>query len=112
MSDRNPFIIPETPKDTRRRGCPVCGGMKYDGRMQYGVVTWKCADCKNEWHGGIGVEPADPTVPAPPQNPKDRPNIEWQRTREGGDTPQAVTVKRPDLTQDFRKGALIPPGEE
>jgi hypothetical protein len=80
--------------------------------MIYGVATFKCRPCGNEWQGGIGQVPVDPTVPAPPMNPKDEPALQFERTRHS-DKPQDFIVRRQDPTQSFRRGAKVPnPGEE
>lgn len=61
--------------------------------------------------GGIGRVAQDPTVPTPPIDPKDRPTIEFFKNARTGEVEEIF--RRPDLTQDFRKGAPIPaPGEE
>lgn len=112
MTDgRNPFIIPES-KPLPRRGCPKCGGVDYSGDMYSGVAKFKCRLCGEQWMGGTGMQPADPTVPMPPQNPKDSPNVDFKKTKEHGDKPVPYTLKRPDLTTDFRKGAPVPSGED
>lgn len=112
MSDRNPFVIPEV-KPGPRRGCPMCGGMDYGGNMVYGVVTFTCRLCKNEWQGGIGVEPQDPRTPMPPQDPRGAPVVQFEKDSKKSDKPQDYVARRPDLTQDFRKGAPVPkPGDD
>ena len=104
-------IIPPPP--VKRGGCPVCGSGEYGGKLAGGVLTRTCRSCGNVWQGGTGVEPQDPRIPFPPEDPSTRPNIEFARTRESGDRPVDFLVRKPDLTQDFRKGAPIPlPGEE
>lgn len=107
MSDRNPFVIPDE-KPAPRRGCPQCGGDKFSGYTNFGIVYRTCRSCGCEWQGGIGQLPQDPTVPVPPTHPNDRPNIEFVKTKVDGDRPVPVTVRRPDLTPAFRKGAPIP----
>jgi hypothetical protein len=91
----------------------VCGKMNFGGQMIYGILTNKCRDCGNEWQGGVGVEPQDPRVPFPPQDPRAAPTVEFQKTKESGDRPVDYLARRPDLTPDFRKGAPVPrPGED
>lgn len=108
---RNPFVLPDE-KPMPRRGCPVCGKMEFSGQMIYGVATFKCRPCGNEWQGGIGQVPQDPNVPLPPTNPRDAPILQFEKTRQS-DKPQEYLARRPDPTQSFRKGARVPnPGEE
>lgn len=109
--DRNPFILPDT-KPSPRRGCPQCGGFDFSGDMYSGIAKFKCRICGKDWMGGTGMQPADPTVPMPPQNPKDRPTIDFTKTKNSGDMPVPFLSKSPDLTQDFRKGAPVPSGED
>lgn len=109
---RNPFVVPDE-KPMPRRGCPVCGKMEFSGNMIYGVATFKCRACGNEWQGGIGQVPQDPRVPSPPANPRDAPTVQFERDVKKSDKPQDFIARRPDPTQEFRKGAPIPgPGEE
>lgn len=109
--DRNPFVLPDE-KPSLKRGCPKCGKAEFGGYMSYGVATFKCRLCGNEWQGGIGQEPQDPRIPVPPTSPKDVPIVQFERTRQS-DKPQDYLARRPDPTQSFRKGAPIPPpGEE
>ena len=111
--NRNPLVIPTEKPVVRRNCCPKCGGKDFGGQMIYGVATFKCRSCGNEWQGGIGQEPQDPRIPHPPANPKDGPNVDFFFTKESGDKPVPRTIRRPDTTPDFRKGAPIPPpGEE
>ena len=109
--DRNPFVIPEV-KPTPRRGCPKCGKNEFGGTMVYGVVTFRCRVCGNEWQGGIGQVPQDPRVPVPPQDPKAAPVVQFEKTKMS-DKPQDYIARKPDTTQEFRKGAPVPnPGDE
>lgn len=108
--DRNPLIIPEQDAP-KKRGCPVCGHEDYTGRRIGGVIHFTCTSktCGNKWQGGLPQEPQDPRVPRPPQNPMDRRSVEVGQDSKG----QPVELRRAvNLTQDFRKGALVPPGEE
>ena len=108
---RNPFVLPDD-KPVPRRGCPICKGMNFGGQMIYGVATFKCRDCGNEWQGGIGQEPQDPRIPFPPTSPKDEPIVQFERTKQS-DKPQEYLARRPNPTQSYRQGAPVPPpGEE
>jgi hypothetical protein len=79
--------------------------------MAMGVATFKCRKCKNEWQGGVGTMPQDPTVPSPPVNPKDAPRVDFYKNTKTGQIEEIR--RRPDSTQSFRQGAPIPnPGEE
>lgn len=79
--------------------------------MAFGVATFTCRKCGNEWQGGIGVEPQDPRVPVPPTSPKDQPIVEFGQSRATGERPVPYMTRRPDPTPDFRKGSPIPNGE-
>lgn len=104
--DRNPVIIP-TEKPVRR-GCPKCGSVNFSGRKVQGVITSTCKDCKNEWSGGLPQEPYDPRLPHPPEDPIPPP-VSFTKNDKG----MVVEERRAVSTaQEFRKGALIPPGEE
>jgi hypothetical protein len=109
MQDNNKFIIPEDVKT--KRGCPKCGCPDFVGRNVMGVVTWTCknSECGNKWSGGLPQVPLDPTKPHPPVDPADRPTLEFVKDGKG----QMHELRRsPNPTQDFRKGAPIPTGEE
>jgi len=105
--NRNPVIIPKT--EEKKRGCPKCGSMNFNGRRIQGVITYHCRDCKAEFGGGLPQEPLDPRLPHPPANPVP-PALQFTKTDRGA----IVEERRPvSLTTEFRKGALIPPpGEE
>ncbi len=105
--NRNPVIIPE--KVDTKRTCPKCFGTNFGGRKVQGTITFTCRDCKNEWAGGLPQEPLDPRQPRPPEDPT-YPSI-IQHKNSGG---TIIEERRPiSLTQEFRKGAPIPPpGEE
>lgn len=108
--DRNPLLIPTTKVvENRLRGCPKCGCDEYNGRMLYGAVEFTCNKCKNKWHGGLPQVPEDPLVPKPPVDPKDRPVVDFHRNKHGE---IVEDLRRVNLTQEFRKGALIPHGED
>lgn len=110
--DRNPFVVPDE-KPVSRRCCPACKRSNFGGQLIYGVATFKCRDCGNEWQGGIGQEPQDPRIPHPPENPRDAPIVGFELRPKVSDKPFPVIQRRPDLTPEFRKGAPIPnPGEE
>lgn len=113
MSDRNPFIIPDE-KPMPRRGCPACGANDFSGMAAGGVVTFTCRVCKNQWQGGIGQVAQDPTVPRPPENPRERPIVDFGlNPKEHGEKPVPYQTRRPDPSQTFRGGAPVPnPGEE
>lgn len=109
--NRNPFIVPEE-RPMPRRGCPICKGMNFGGNMVYGVVTFTCRDCGNQWQGGVGQVAQDPREPMPPEDPRSIPNIDFEKSKTSP-TPVEVQRRRPDLNQSFRKGAPIPsPGDE
>lgn len=107
--DRNPTIIPSYTKDEERpvrRGCPVCKKVDYSGRIHFGVATFTCRVCKNEWQGGLPQIPDDPRNPLPPANPLDRPTVEFYTNPK--DTGQVVEVNRPiSAVPDFKKGTPI-----
>jgi hypothetical protein len=89
----------------------MCGEADWDAFMSMGVATFTCRKCKNRWQGGVGMEPQDPTVPTAPINPKDLPKLEFYKNSKTGLIEELR--RRPDNTQSFRQGALIPnPGEE
>lgn len=108
---RNPVIVPER-RDTSI-SCPKCGGTDFEGRRIQGTITRRCKnpECKNEWAGGYGMNPAmpDPRVPVAPEiyQPPLRININHK-------TGQTEEIrKRVDLTPDYRKGLPVPQeGEE
>ena len=108
---RNPLVIPDSPAGGTRRGCPKCGVADFSGQMIYGVATFKCRTCQNEWQGGIGAVPADPREPAPPQDPRSAPTTDFERTKMSPN-PEEYRVRRADPTPDFRRGAPIPKGDE
>lgn len=105
---RNPVIIPEA--TDRKVRCPACKSDDYGGRKVMGVVTFTCRACKTQFGGGLPQEPADPRIPLPPMNPMTKPAVTINIDRNG----IASEERRPvSLTQEFRKGSLIPPpGEE
>jgi hypothetical protein len=108
--DRNPLIIPEaTP--AKRKGCPACGHNEFLGRRVGGVITWTCRSptCGNKWQGGLPQEEMDPREPRPPEDPRSKPPVTFEKDSKG----QMVEQRRPvNLTQEFRKGAPVPSGEE
>lgn len=87
----------------------MCKAQDYTGKMSHGVVTMTCAKCRNQWHGGIGLEAADPTIPSPPINPADQPVVQYIRGPNGEIVEQR---RRVSTHQEFRKGLPIPEGEE
>lgn len=110
MSDeRNPLLIPTRKEPVRLTGCPKCGAKQFSGRNIQGMITWTCAACKNQWHGGLPSVPEDPTVPRPPTDPRDVPVVDFVRGPHGEVLEQR---RRVNPTQEFRKGLPIPEGEE
>lgn len=105
---RNPLIIPV--EESKKKGCPKCGGTDFNGRKVQGSITFTCSSCKNQWAGGLPQEPQDPRLPTPPEDPASSPSLTFMKGR--GDMP--VEVRRGvSLTQEFRKGSPVPkPGEE
>jgi hypothetical protein len=105
---RNPIIIPELQR--KKPCCPKCGCERFGGRRVQGVVTFTCSDCRNQWQGGLPREPWEKDKPIPPENPKDKPLVDFAKNSKG----QTEEIRRRvDPTPDFRKGALVPnDGEE
>lgn len=111
---QNPLIMPTAEQKAEAAGgrgaCPKCRKSDYGGRKVGGVITFTCRVCSNIWTGGLGREPLDSSRPLPPQNPMERPSVVQTIDKNGviHETRHAVS-----LTQEFRKGALVPaPGEE
>lgn len=107
--DRNPVIIPK--EEPKKRGCPKCGCEDFSGRRIGGAnVVFTCAnkDCKQQWSGGLPQVAIDPRLPhAPDPVP---PPISYTKNDKGMVVEEVRAVP---LTQEFRKGAPIPPpGEE
>lgn len=109
-ANRNPLFIPgiHSPprEDPRQSTCPKCDGGNWGGRNVGGVVTFTCRDCGNKWYGGLPQQPMDPTVPAPPQDPRDVPTVRFERP--GPNKDFVEIVRRPIHAQAFRLGAPIP----
>jgi hypothetical protein len=76
-----------------------------------GVVTFRCKKegCPGEWYGGLPQEPVDPRMPTPPLNPRDLPRVDFIKDAKGEF--QEIR-RRPNLTQEFRKGAPILKGDD
>ncbi len=108
-SSRNPLLIPTSKETHALRGCPKCKAQDYTGRMSQGTVLMTCGKCRNQWHGGIGQEPLDPTIPSAPINPSDRPAVQYTTGAHGEILEQR---RRISTQQEFRKGLPIPEGEE
>lgn len=110
--DRNKLIIPDGPLlEGKRRGCPACGHQDFSGRRVMGQVTFTCknSECGNKWQGGLQQEPNDPHLPRPPENPKDKPPVAFEKDEKG----EFKEVRRAVSTvPEFRKGAPVPSGEE
>lgn len=107
--NRNPLLIPTSKESVRLRGCPKCKKENYSGRNIQGIITFTCHECRNQWHGGIGQEVQDPTIPLPAQDPLHRPTVDFLRNKHG----EAVEVnRRPNPVQEFRKGLPVPEGED
>jgi len=102
---RNPLIIPVGPEI--RRGCPECGHPEYEARNLSGVYRMTCKKCRFRWEGGLGQLPQDPRVPVPPENYV--PPLRFESNSRGE---QIEVRRRVNPTQDFRKGAPIPQGDE
>lgn len=110
--EKNPLLIPEGTA-RQRRSCPKCGSKNFTGRKIQGVVLFTCSapTCKTEFGGSLPQEPIDPTVPRPPET--DPPLVDYVRSRH----PDAVAGireirRRPNPTQTFRTGALVPEDED
>jgi hypothetical protein len=111
-SDRNPLLIPEGAREqVVQRGCPVCKKADYSGRISYGIATFKCRACGNEWQGGVGMVPQRASDPLPPENPKDAPTVDFTRNPRSGDV-EEFRPRRPDTAPAFRRGALIKGDDE
>lgn len=109
MAERNPVIVPETV--VKSMSCPKCGSSQFDGRRIQGTIVRVCknAQCRQEWSGGYGANPAeaDPRVPVSPElyTPPLKFNISPKGVEE--------LKKKVDLTPDFKRGAPVPQeGEE
>ena len=109
-SDRNPLLIPGRTPVSAYRCCPKCKSQQYSGRNLGGVVKYTCSSCRNTWHGGIGQVAEDTSIPKPPMNPADKPLVEFAEHPRTGKVEEIV--RRPNPTQEFRKGLPIPNGEE
>lgn len=112
MSDRNPVIIPNAP---RKSGlcCTECGSKDYTGRLIGGVANMQCKACGHKWYGGLPQEQQDPRQPLPPEPPKPGTvTFTAERNKDGEVVQVHEHRRRPDLTQDFRKGAPIIEDEE
>ncbi len=107
--DRNPLLLPTGKESKRMQGCPKCKANDYVGRNIQGVITFTCGKCRNQWQGGLPQLPQDPTLPLPPQDPSDRPTVDFVRNKHG--EVQEVR-RRVNPTQEFRKGLPVPNGEE
>ncbi len=115
IAPHNPLIVPtdeelkESQSGEGGRSCPKCRNKDFGGRKVGGVITFTCRVCRNEWSGGLPIEPIDPHRPLPPSDPMHLPSVVF--TKKDGvikETRRAVS-----LTQEFRKGAPVPaPGEE
>jgi hypothetical protein len=106
MSDepiRNPLIIPEA--EAVARGCPVCKHQDYNGRRIGGVVVFTCGnpECRNQWQGGLPMEPQDPRVPYP--HDPHTPSVTFERGRNNEVREILTPVK---LTPAFRTGERVP----
>ncbi len=108
----NPLILPTKVEMTKSRvaACGKCGQSDFGGRKTGGVLLYTCRACGHVWGGGRPQEPIDPLRPPPPEDPRDRPSISFEKDSKGN----AVEIRRAvSLTQEFRKGAPVPPpGEE
>lgn len=102
---RNPLIIPEP--EVVKKGCPKCKSEKFSGRNIQGAYTFTCLNdsCRTQWQGGYYTPPVDPKKPIMPINPKDKPSVVFDYDPRQKD---AIEINYPvDLTQEFRKGALV-----
>lgn len=112
MSDRNPFVLPDS--NPKKRGCPKCGHGEFLGRRIGGVVHFTCrnTECNNKWQGGLPHELIDPSTPYP-ANPNP-PSIEQMALRDkDGNIVDTYEIRRPvSHAQPFRGGAKIPEGED
>lgn len=111
--ERNPLLIPDVPARQARRGCPKCGGSEFNGDNLGGMIQWTCSNkaCRNQWYGGLPQMPEDPTVPRPAIDPKDKPLVDYVRSR-SSQTGFAEVRNRPSLVPEFRKGLPVGKGEE
>jgi hypothetical protein len=118
--ERNPFIIPDKDDTPTGNVCPFCKVANYEARTANGVILFTCKEelCRNQWQRGLPRVPEDPRVPKPSTNPKDRPSVEFNPVYHRTETGAVEIIdwreedRRVDLTQEFRKGALIPDGED
>lgn len=106
--DRNPLFIPE--REQAQAACIYCGNKEFVGRIIAGVANMTCKKCGKVTMGGLPQVPQDPRIPLPPLPPNDVPTIRFEKNPRG----EPIELRRrPNLTQDFRKGALEPkPGDE
>lgn len=105
---RNPTIIPAA--TVAKRGCPKCGGNDYGGRNIQGSILFTCRnpECLNKWAGGQAQVPVDETKPRPPEDPLQT-GVRFHKNSKD----QVVETHRPvNTTQEFRKGAPAPSGDE
>ena len=98
MSAVGDFAI-KTNGDEMSIPCPVCPG-SMDGRLERGLVVWRCATCGNEWDSRVDESPhwlskgSDPVTlsiiwphggPSPGQVARLRPLFECYRDRPIGE---------------------------
>lgn len=104
-NDRNPILLPEL--KSKKPGCPKCGNEVFTGKKIYGVITFRCHKCSNEWQGGLPRVPEDPLRPILPTAP---PPVEQVaiRDREGNTVGFEERLRPVSTIQDFRRGAVIP----
>lgn len=104
--NRNKWVLPAP--EPKERVCPVCKSDIFSGRNMQGAIVFTCSNesCKNQWYGGFNQLLEDPKIPKMPINPKDKPRVmfDYDPLKK-----EPIEINYPvDLTQDFRKGALIP----
>lgn len=104
--NRNKWVLPAP--ERRDRVCPACKSDSFSGRNIQGDILFTCLNesCKNQWSGGFKQPPEDPRIPKLPVNPKDKPRVmfDYDPIKK-----EPIEIDYPvDLTQDFRKGAMIP----